>query len=207
LRWESTIPVQVATLLIEALRLPLAGQPDRLEIALANAVIEFAAVPGRDRAAGDDRLRVVDAAPGDDSNGSPSTGLRLAAVGIATVDMERFAADEGWGIEPLAPDRVLGASAARVVGHPFILLEPNTEGRVAASLARSGEGPAAVYLSASDDRGPDAVRAALQDRGVSMTPVHDGPLGRQFAIAAGPAWGPHVVVCQSAEAVAGTIAP
>lgn len=99
------------------------------------------------------------------SSGPALGGLRLAvvAVGWATVELDRAAAalqpadpteaDGPFG-EPASADpldELLGAEA-RLVSRPLdrpglVLLEPSTEGRLAASLARRGEGPAALYLA------------------------------------------------------------
>ena len=84
---------------------------------------------------------------------------------------------------PLPRDAAMGASA-RVRGlgagePPLVVLEPDTEGSLAASLVRFGEGVAVVYLDAATG---DAVTVR----------------GRR--IPGGPAWGPHVVVLEDAAA-------
>jgi len=214
LRWESAVPVQAAAWLGDVLALPVAAKGDHHEVDFANAVLEIRQPQRPDRAGGDDRLWLVDeSAPGDraptarvpHSSGDPP--LTVVAVGIATVDMDRFAAAAGWAIQAIAQDRVLGASSARVIGHPFVLLEPNTEGRVAASLARLGEGPVAIYVTGASGLDLASVGAAMAARRVRMTATALGPFGLEFAIAARRAWGPHVVVCDSAAPAAGTIAP
>ena len=115
--------------------------------------------------------------------------LPIAAIGWATVDHERAmaeldgalgAAAEPW--RPLTRDAALGASArARSMGAhapQLVVLEPDTEGKLAASLVRFGEGVAVVYLGSSSP-----------DRGLE---------GRM--VRGGPAWGPHVVVLGDAAA-------
>jgi hypothetical protein len=75
---------------------------------------------------------------------------RLLAVGWATVDWERAAAELGQAaLEPADPEPALGARAwrARTGSIDLVLLEPSTEGRLAAFLARHGEGLAVLYLS------------------------------------------------------------
>ncbi len=116
------------------------------------------------------------------------TEVPLAGIGWATVDAERAKreldellalddeADEasahGWVEQPR--DGGLGArvwlrSAPDVADRPWlVVLEPDTEGRLAASLARHGEGVAAVYVGA-------------------------GPYRAGVVRAGGPAWGPHVM--------------
>jgi GNAT superfamily N-acetyltransferase len=87
------------------------------------------------------------------------SGTRIVAVGWATVDTERVLttgmADLGIAASPSArfrpaPDDVtLGAFARRAdLGDGvLLLLEPRTEGRLAAGLARHGEGPLALYVT------------------------------------------------------------
>ncbi len=85
----------------------------------------------------------------------------LLGLGWGTVDLDR-AADElateagldGTLARPAPDDEALGAMARRLdlADGPLLLLEPRTEGRLAASLARYGEGPVAIYLAAADGR-------------------------------------------------------
>lgn len=78
-----------------------------------------------------------------------TTAPRLLAVGWATVDIERTLEDLGVpGARPAADEPLLGARAWRVdAGAVTVLvLEPSTEGRLAAALARHGEGIRALYL-------------------------------------------------------------
>jgi hypothetical protein len=76
---------------------------------------------------------------------------RLVAVGWATVDLERTLEDLGIAVAgPEVEEPSLGARA-RLVGvaaTTIVVLEPSTEGRLAAALARRGEGICALYLSA-----------------------------------------------------------
>ena len=83
--------------------------------------------------------------------------LPVAGIGWATVELDR-AARELQGAGPFGTalrDVVLGASARRSpIGkerRPTIaLLEPDTEGLLAAALARFGEGVLAIYLGPLD---------------------------------------------------------
>ena len=106
-------------------------------------------------------------------------GLPLAAIGWATVEHERAereldaALGPGALWLPLDRDPALGARgwarAAAGATAAVVILEPNTEGRLAASLARFGEAVAVVYLGS-------------------------GPVGPARLIRGSPVWGPHVVV-------------
>lgn len=127
-------------------------------------------------------------------------GTVLAGIGWATVEGERAIREldellgtEAWGRwQPAARDELLGASAwiRAAPGNPstmLLVLEPDTEGRIAASLARWGEGVLAVYVRppAADDLEPSARPGAA---------AGSGPLGPGRLVAGGPAWGPHVIV-------------
>lgn len=121
----------------------------------------------------------------------------LVALGWATVDADRASAaaqaDSGTLFTPLPDDRHLGArvrgSSAREPA--TLLLEPATEGRLAATLARAGEGPAAVYLAAGN-AGLAHLAAALGSTGRAV--VRRGPLGPALLLPGGAAWGPHLLV-------------
>ena len=124
---------------------------------------------------------------------------RIVAVGWATVDLERAAAEfeSRWPafapIDPVPPSDLLGARArlgrvdaasADADRLALVLLEPSTEGRLAASLARHGEGPTAVWLV-----GPTTAHG-IDGRRTST--VSDGPLGRERLVLGSPVAGPHV---------------
>ena len=130
-------------------------------------------------------------------------GMVLAGIGWATVEAERAIREldqllgtvgtvgtAAW--EPVVRDELLGASAwirAAPVNPPtmLVVLEPDTEGRLAASLARWGEGVLAVYV-----RPPAA--GDLEPPARIGTSAGSGPLGPGRLVAGGPAWGPHVIV-------------
>jgi hypothetical protein len=118
---------------------------------------------------------------------------RVAVIGLATVDLERAAAAfrerllPGLGFEPVDDDILLGARGlvARQAGEPaIVLLEPSTEGRLAAFLARHGEGPAAVWLDG---------RADVAEETGAARPEAAGPFGPERLLA-GSAAGPFVLV-------------
>lgn len=76
--------------------------------------------------------------------------LELAAVGWATVELERGVREHpGRTGRPGPPDTLLGAYSWISADHgvpALALLEPSTEGLLAAHLARFDEGPAVLYL-------------------------------------------------------------
>jgi hypothetical protein len=128
----------------------------------------------------------------------PNGVADVLAIGWATVDWERFVA--GLGPDPIGSlprDPHLGAFVLRYGrAEPAVLvLEPDTEGRLAATLARSGEGPVAIYLGL----GPGELTpfiATARRRGALTTTVRPGPFGPSVLLAGGPAWGPHVLVVE-----------
>ncbi|MEO5703823.1 MAG: hypothetical protein ABIZ52_02165 [Candidatus Limnocylindrales bacterium] len=120
----------------------------------------------------------------------PVTGIGWATVDAdrALVQLDGLLAPAGEGEEspppsswtPLARDAALGARvwlramANSGSGPWLVVLEPDTESRLAASLARFGEGVAVVYL------GEGLLRSGRLVRG-------------------GPAWGPHVMILAAPE--------
>jgi len=122
------------------------------------------------------------------------------AIGWATVELERAVGElaEALGIPaarfvPAAVSEVLGArclvaDAVLPGGSALVVLEPATEGRLAATLARFGEGPAAIWLAARDEPGADGVAPG---GGPPMTSGRLGPLGVERLILGGQIHGPH----------------
>jgi hypothetical protein len=123
-------------------------------------------------------------------------GARIVGIGWATVELDRagseLAAVGGGGWLQAERDELLGAASRRAAvqaGAPvsppeLVLLEPDTEGRLAASLVRFDEGVAAVY-----------VRTGAPLAGAA--PEGGGPLGRGRLAASTSRWGPHVIVLDS----------
>jgi hypothetical protein len=132
-------------------------------------------------------------------------GLQVAGIGWATVELERAAGELDAAFQragmpkpawtPVPRDELLGASAwsshewwptwGQEDAPAIVVLEPDTEGRLAAALARAGEGVRAVYLSAEDPQRINATRVGRPS---------PGPLGSGRLVLARPAWGPHVIV-------------
>lgn len=106
---------------------------------------------------------------------------RLLAVGWATVDLERSI--EGLGLVggPIVEEPLLGARACpvEVGGVSVLVLEPTTEGRLAAALARRGEGVCALYCGVDAAPGGAWRTTALGLPGRLLP--HDQP------------WGPFVI--------------
>ena len=237
LTWQAKDPAAIAGEL--ARRLSVAVVPGGLvpgarRLGLGNAELEvrpwIREGPGDDpRAAG--RL-VLEPVPDGEELPLAAAGavpMELVGLGWCTVDLERaeLELDPWLGPRPQGPptgveldadgllaDEHLGARAllregAGLPGDWMVLLEPYTEGRTAASLARDGEGPCALYLRPA--AGLDAWLDAARDGGVTASGHRDGPFGAQVLLAGSPS-GPHVIVTEgrtpvSAAAEAGTIEP
>lgn len=193
--WESpTAPLATARSLADLLGLPLHWPAGIPRIDLGGAILEVVEPP--DAGITDERLRVIDTSPPSAASRAVPGAIDFAGVGFATVDTERAASDRGWRLHGAAPDRILGADATFVVAPArVLLLEPHTEGRIAASLARWGEGPAVLYLTPAE--GLDRTRAAMTARGGRVTAVASGPFGREFALVGPRIWGPHIVLVES----------
>jgi len=127
-------------------------------------------------------------------------GPRLVVDGWATVELDRAEEEVGMALAALGPAEVSTVPDARVLGarcrllrfgqaRSVILLEPSTEGRLAAGLARHGEGFLARYLIT--DAG--ATERARRDR-FALTSEGRGPFGRERLVIVGPRSGPFLVV-------------
>ena len=124
-------------------------------------------------------------------------GVRPIAIGWATVELERAELELSAALalsvgdfSPAASSVSLGARCrigSGVLGDALalVLLEPQTEGRLAATLARLGEGPAVVWLVV------DGCAATLRSSGVITSAVRHGPLGPERLVLGGPVHGPH----------------
>jgi hypothetical protein len=127
-------------------------------------------------------------------------GHPIVALGWATVDIDavrrRIEADAGFGAFTPAPrDMHLGARAVvhrpgEDSGEPIeVLLEPDTEGRLAASLARHGEGFAAIWF------GPRP--GTPEDPPPGFGGLAGGPLGPARLLLGGPPWGLSVLLLET----------
>jgi hypothetical protein len=128
--------------------------------------------------------------------------LRVIATGVATVDLDQAEEQARATIVHRAitgaPDDVLLGARCRIVvvhhGPSLVLLEPNTEGRLAASLARYGQEPVVSYMT-SVVQGDDVVGPAAT-AGIALSPPTPGPLGVSRLVLGGPAWGPHLILVE-----------
>lgn len=134
---------------------------------------------------------------------------RPLAIGWATVDLDRAERElaarlaPGAAFEPAPPCDHLGArcrvgrAADGVDGVTYlVLLEPSTEGRLAATLARHGEGWCVTWVA-----GP-AATSSDPPSGGRHARWRSGPFGPEQLVPGGPVDGPHHLVVAPA-----TIAP
>ncbi len=131
---------------------------------------------------------------------APTVHGTPVALGWATVELERAVVELGAALHIPAgrfvaadDDELLGArcraaSASLPDGRSLVVLEPSTEGRLAATLARVGEGPAAIWMAVED---LSASAAAVRVADVAMSPERTGPFGIERLILGGPIYGPH----------------
>ena len=132
---------------------------------------------------------------------------RDIATGNATIDLDRaeLEARASTDVRQVtdADDELLGARA-RVVAFSkrrlrTVLLEPSTEGRLAAALAKFGQQPVVAYVRPIP-RDVD-VAAPAAAAGVRLSAAGNGPFGRQRLVLGGPRWGPFVVIVEQAATI------
>lgn len=126
----------------------------------------------------------------------------LAGIGWATVELARaerdlvaaLGADLVDGFAPAADDPIMGAycRVGRLAGGlDLVLMEPNTEGRLAGALARSGEAVVVAYVTALPR--PGAPRVTAGEPRPDLGAVVAGPLGPAGHLAGGRR-GPHLIL-------------
>ncbi|HEY5628055.1 MAG TPA: hypothetical protein VIR16_00960 [Candidatus Limnocylindrales bacterium] len=158
---------------------------------------------------------------GDPPDPDPFAPLCLVGVAWSTVELDRaeaemdpwlYPSDAALGDGDAEDDPHLGARtrlrrSASLPGDTLVLAEPGTEGRLAGSLARDGEGPCALYLRPAE--GLDVWVPAARDRGVRVSARRLGPLGRAVLLPGRGIAGPHLLIVDAPAAAtrASTIAP
>lgn len=131
-------------------------------------------------------------------------GGHVLATIWATVDLERALgertalAPEGIGpalAEPHLGARVVVAEAPAPDGVPLAVAEPTTEGRLAATLARHGEGEVGRYVAVPSPL--DEIARAAAAIGIAVSRPADGPFGRSILVLHGPVTGPHLIIVEA----------
>lgn len=211
LTWQAEDPERLAAELARRLGAESsrhAWQEPAFAISLGSATLEV--VPWRRESPSDDPLPggrlVFEGVPGGLAKPVPTElpPFALMGVGWATVELDRAESELAEWLAGEAPDPaddvgdpILGARARLRVadglpGEQIVLLEPTTEGRIAGSLVRDGEGPCALYVHPSGGLDPWLERA--HERGVGTSAVEAGPFGRAVLVAGSPVAGPHLLV-------------
>jgi hypothetical protein len=118
----------------------------------------------------------------------PEGTSALIALGWATVDLDRAIPEIGLGLGlsadafvQVVDSAILGARgrvAQAAIGGTtsLVILEPSTEGRLAAALARYGEGPIAVWFHA--DQGANRPGGPVREE-------QPGPFGPERLVSGG----------------------
>ena len=139
-------------------------------------------------------------------------GASAALVGVAwsTVELDRAETELGNWLTDTNPgaavadgtDAHLGArtrvrSTHALPGGRIVLAEPSTEGRLAASLARDGEGPCALYVAPAG--GLDAWLVEARRNGLPTRAARrlEGPFGASVLLPPGSPAGPFILVVEA----------
>jgi len=142
----------------------------------------------------------IDAFAAAGSSLEPPIEASTVAIGWATVELDRAVAElaRAIGVPATAfvaadDDMLLGAqcrvaSSVLAGGGSLVILEPATEGRLAATLARHDEGPVAIWMAVADLSG---ATAAARVANLALSPPRSGPLGLERLLLGGPIDGPH----------------
>ncbi len=142
-------------------------------------------------AALDDLLAAVVESPDD---------LEVLAEIHGTVELERAIRelDAVVGEGDLAEDVLLGARIAILRDRAIVLAEPATEGRLAASLARLGEGSVGRYVAviARGEAPFAAVRRRAADSGLALSRPEEGPFGPEILVVTRPIGSPSLLLVE-----------
>jgi hypothetical protein len=117
-----------------------------------------------------------------------------------TVDLERALAELGLPpstVERAVADDILGARVViveREPGRTVAIAEPTTEGRLAAALARQGEGQVGEYVALPAFGSLDDVRQRAREIGIALSSPAAGPFGVGVLVLGGPIGGYQMIV-------------
>lgn len=144
----------------------------------------------------------ADVAPEATSRSDLEAGLATVAEIVGTVELERALGELGRSpadATAARDDPLLGASVVVIEagdGTRVALAEPNTEGRLAASLARHDEGPVGRYAALATGESLDAFRKRATAAGVDLSRPAEGPFGPSVLVLGSPVTGPHLIVVE-----------
>ena len=129
----------------------------------------------------------------------PDEAAGALAVGWATVELDRAARElsdllgSGVVFQDAPSSEALGARcrvgwSVAEEGVRIVLLEPETEGRMSATLARHGEGWVATWVAEATVR---------PSSGAQLSGARHGPFGDERLVLGGPVTGPHRLVVEA----------
>jgi hypothetical protein len=142
---------------------------------------------------------------------APNIGPAIA-VGWATVELDRAVVELGVALglssgrfreapaSAILGGRCLIASGVLEGGVSLALLEPNAEGRLAATLARLDEGPVIAWFPVESLNGAAKALAVSQVRASLAEP---GPFGLERLVLDGPTYGPHRLLIEQPGTIRG----
>jgi hypothetical protein len=196
--WHARDTGAVRTLL-EAVGVHAETKPDGIIASLPSATLRVAPTTA------DDRLELADRRAAGPTASTPRSGggadaspdrPDLIGVAWATVDLERAhrALGAGGSLDAAAVDHAMASlgAIARTVDRrapALVLLEPTTEGRLAALLARHGEGPVGLWLALASDLGARAAER-LDLAGFASQGPWDGVFGDEVLVPGPRIWSP-----------------
>lgn len=120
--------------------------------------------------------------------------------GWATVELERAEREvvqaHGWPPSAPAPEDSLIGAWTRIARAPdgggtIVLLEPSTEGLLAAALARHDEGFLVDYVVVPGSL--NVATSLARGEGISLSAPGTGPFGPERLVV-GSRWGPHLIL-------------
>lgn len=140
-----------------------------------------------------------------DGSTTQAAHARPIAIGWATVELDRAVSEladalglgNGEAVFRVAPRSVALGAACRIApgvlpdGGSLVVLEPDTEGRLARALARLDEGPVAAWLTT---KVAASALKALHAAGFTVAPERDGPFGLERLIVGGVAGGQQLLL-------------
>lgn len=126
-------------------------------------------------------------------------GVRVLAEIHATVELERALAE--LGVDPAAAraaavDPLIGARVVILADRGLVVAEPSVDARLAATLARTGEGFAGRYVAIDGEPGFAGARERAAAAGHDVSREADGPFGREILVLAGRIGSPSLLIVE-----------
>jgi hypothetical protein len=130
----------------------------------------------------------------------PADQPEVLAEILGTVEMERalLELDAVVGEGDFGEDVLLGARIAILPDRGIVVAEPMTEGRLSATLARSGEGSVGRYVRVDSREGDPfaAARRRAADAGLVLSRPAPGPFGPEILVVTRPIGSPSLLLVE-----------